>query len=260
VRRCSCVGGGGSGGGSEENKSGQGETKVSASTLNQAIVTSEQIGAVALPTIDSKGSNTQSQSSDRIFNPDVIKELLSNKVLSIKNDRDNGQFTIKIDPSEWCKLPSEHKEELQKFINAIVHEFKEFKNQLDPSDQKKCYYTAQDDQGGIIEKDDQRPILSLNIRIASPKLYDAFIAKLNKNENIKNVLQCAEQLEKNVDQKDMRISDSTSSKEKMPNKIPTQATHESNQPDKQKPDKEEKYSSRIRSPLSTDGPKPKGFK
>jgi hypothetical protein len=101
-----------------------------------------------------------------MFNPDVIAELLAKKLLFINNDRDSGILTIKLqcDPN---LLTEDQKNELKKFVDAILKELDEFKKENGIS--ANC---------ATLEKDKEGNILSLRINLPTPKIYDDFIMRL----------------------------------------------------------------------------------
>jgi hypothetical protein len=183
-----CTGHGGGGGGGGDSGEGAGNddasNSLSASGQSAGITASEAPSDSASYNQDSimSGSPVSSQGlSEEGANPSVIAKLLATNVLSVTNDRENGELSIKIDRNKWCELSPEERKELQKFTKFILQEFNEFKEQLDPSDKKKCVCSIENDAL------DKNNILSLNIKILDPtlRLYDKFIQQLT--EKIQNL-------------------------------------------------------------------------
>lgn len=166
-----CFGhGGGAGGGG----SGSSETKGSdaASTHTKTSSQSESKNPIeaTIAITSSIAAIPQFDSHDIKFNPEVISELLSKKLLMIDNDRDKGVLTIKLqcDPN---LLSQEQKDELKRYVNAILKELNELKKEKGIS--ADCY---------TLQKDKDENILSLRISLPNPTLYDEFIQRLaNRN-------------------------------------------------------------------------------
>ena len=77
--------------------------------------------------------------NDQPFNPEVISDLLSKKLLIIDNARDSGILTIKVQGSASL-LSNDQRKELKKFVEVILKELDEFKKE------KKCETNCVDDR------------------------------------------------------------------------------------------------------------------
>lgn len=108
----------------------------------------------------------QSRLDDKPFNPEIISELLSNRMLLIDSDRELGALTIKLlcHPRD---LSPEQRNEFKKFVNTIIKELEEFKKENGIS--TNCKVIGHDSDGNI---------LSLRIALPSTTLYEAFIQRL----------------------------------------------------------------------------------
>ncbi|CAM2971097.1 hypothetical protein LEST103851_12000 [Legionella steigerwaltii] len=111
----------------------------------------------------------ESQSDEERFDPDVIAELVAQGKLVINNDRKEMTLTIelKCDPDS---LSDEEREELKKFMKAILKEFNALKEKHPLSDE--CLKMVEDEKGNIV---------SLRINLPTLKLYDEFIQRLANN-------------------------------------------------------------------------------
>lgn len=105
---------------------------------------------------------------EKIFDPEVIAELLDKGLLQLDNDRNSATLSIKLicEPNE---LTEKQREELKKFMETIIKKFNEFKKENHLSD------------GMQINQDEKGNILSLRITIPTLALYDAFIHRLANN-------------------------------------------------------------------------------
>lgn len=237
-----CFGHGGGGGGSSGGESGDKAGKDDATILSKS---PSQVDTGNKAETSAIGSNvaltSQLELNDIKFNPEVISELLSKKLLVIDNDREKGILTIKLqcDPNS---LSPEQRNELKKFVNAVLNELNEFKKEKGLS--ADCYK---------IEKDKDGNILSLRIALPTPTLYDSFIQRLaSKNllpvqniEQIKN--------EKNVYPEGANHFN--------PTPLSTKLTPENKKPIEDESQKAEKSSIHPKSPFDgLKGPKPKGWK
>ncbi|KTD53881.1 hypothetical protein [Legionella quateirensis] len=101
------------------------------------------------------------------FDPEIIAELIAKGLLLVDSDRESMTLSIKCEPS---KLTEEQREELKKFMEAIIKEFNEFKEENHLSDD--CIQILQDEEGNI---------RSLRITMPTLALYDAFIQQLANN-------------------------------------------------------------------------------
>jgi hypothetical protein len=243
TKRCPghAAGGGSSGGGDSEEKAGNVDGKVLASTPGQIDAGSQ----VANATTQVVGSRELTLKLDEItFNPEIISELLSNKLLVIDNDSVHGILTIKLqcDPR---LLSEEKRKELKKFVNAILKELDEFKkeNRI----QGECKTIEQDGDGNT---------LLLRITSLKPDQYDAFIRRLARKNLLptQNIKQQPE--EKVVYQAGINHFN--------PTPFSTKPTPYANRNVKSKIDEnisqEEKKSSSIRPKSLLDGLKPEGWK
>lgn len=98
------------------------------------------------------------------FDPKIIAELIANGLLLVDSDRESMTLTIKL-LCEPNALTKEQREELKKFMEGIIKEFNEFKEENNLSDD--CVHIIQDEEVCII-----MPTLAL---------YDAFIQRLANN-------------------------------------------------------------------------------
>lgn len=175
--------GGQSGGGSDsEKKADKSDKQAPANTPGQLIDTMGQVVVNATTqALDYKGLSQQSQLTEKIFNQEIISDLLSKNILVINNDRDSGILTIKLQ----CKpnlLSEEQKNEFKKFVDTILEELDEFKKEKGIL--TNCETVEQDNVGNF---------LSLRITLPTPTAYDAFIQRLAS----KNLL-----LKQNIEQKE----------------------------------------------------------
>ncbi len=106
---------------------------------------------------------------EKSFDPEIIAELINKGLLLIDNDRELMKLNIKL-LCEPNSLTEEQKEELKKFIEAIITEFNKFKEENHLSTD--CMQINQDEEGNI---------LSLRINMPTLALYDAFIQRLANN-------------------------------------------------------------------------------
>ncbi|MBN9232116.1 MAG: hypothetical protein J0I93_14900 [Legionella sp.] len=166
-RLCSGHGGGGGGGGgdsassdktSEENAS-QSEDRSLARPRNIVETTDGLIGEFGSEELDLESS----------FDPEIIAELIAKGLLLVDSDRASKTLTIKLlcEPKE---LTEEQSKELKKFMEAIIKEFHEFKEENNLYDD--CLQLIQDEEGNI---------RSLSITMPTLALYDAFIQRLANN-------------------------------------------------------------------------------
>lgn len=185
--QCFGHGGGGvgssSGGGGSDQKAVKDDAKPQAKPVGNVDQGSHVQAASVIVT--SHTPTKHFEKKDERFNREVISDLLSKNILSIDNDREKGILTIKL-LCDVSVLSSEHKAELKKFVNNILNELNEFKKENGLS--ADCYTLKKDKDGNI---------LSLQITLPTPTLYDAFIQRLaskhilplqnvahNKNEKI----------------------------------------------------------------------------
>ncbi len=159
-RLCSGHGGGGGGGDSatssktSEEKASSGEDKSLTKPRKVVEITDEMVGE-----FDSESS----------FDPEIIAELIAKGLLLVDSDRESMTLNIKL-LCEPNVLTEEQRDELKKFMEAIIKEFNEFKEENHLSDD--CMKLIQDEKGNI---------LSLRITMPTLALYDAFIQRLANN-------------------------------------------------------------------------------
>lgn len=165
-RLCSGHGGGGGGGDNSTTSDKASEEKASfgadksLSKPDKVTETSEQfIGEFDSEKLDSEPS----------FDPEVIADLIAKGLLLVDSDRESMTLTIKL-LCEPNVLSEEQKEELKKFMEAIVTEFNEFKEEYHLSDE--CIQIIQDEKGNLC---------SLRITMPTLALYEAFIQRLANN-------------------------------------------------------------------------------
>ncbi|WP_454783267.1 hypothetical protein [Legionella sp. WA2022007384] len=170
--RCFGHGGGGGGGGDGsgssntlEAKAIQGDDKSLIKAFHLVVEPEELIeGVTSTEELDST-----SKSDEELFDPEIIAELIAEGLLVINNDRESLTLSIQLqcDPKS---LSEEQREELKKFMKAILNEFKAFQEQHFLSDD--CINMSEDEEGNI---------LSLSISLPTLALYDAFIQQLSNN-------------------------------------------------------------------------------
>lgn len=162
--RCFGHGGGGGGGdggsdeASDENAS-PGEDKPLTKSNNVVEPKDELIGDFA-----AIGDNKELN-----FDPKIIAKLIAKGLLLVDSDRESMTLIIKLlcEPNE---LTIEQRDELTKFMKAIIKEFNEFKEENHLPDN--CMKLIQDEKGNI---------LFLRINMPTLALYDAFIQRLANN-------------------------------------------------------------------------------
>jgi hypothetical protein len=168
-RRCFGHGGGGSGG--SDGGSGKTSEEKSSPSQDQSLTkpvkgvetTNELIGE--FDSMDD-GEKIDSESS---FDPEIIAELIAKGLLLVDSDRKSMTLTIKL----LCQpnvLTEEQKDELKKFMEAIIKEFNRFKEKNHLSND--CIQIIKDEEGKI---------RSLCINLPSLALYDAFTQQLANN-------------------------------------------------------------------------------
>ncbi|MFU7598317.1 hypothetical protein ACM9VS_05730 [Legionella pneumophila] len=164
-RLCSGHGGGGGGGDSatsgktSEEKASTGEEESLTKPHKVVETTDEMIGEFGSVELDSASS----------FDPEVIAQMIAKGLLLVDSDRESMTLTIKL-LYEPNVLTKEQREELKKFMEAIIKEFNEFKEENHLSDD--CMKITQDEKGNI---------LSLRIAMPTLALYDTFIQRLANN-------------------------------------------------------------------------------
>lgn len=165
-RLCSGHGAGGSGGDSatsdkktSEEKASPGEDKFL--TKSGKVVGSEDelVGVFGSEELDLESG----------FDPEIIEKLIADGKLLVDSDRESMTLKLELqcDPNE---LTPKQRHELKKFMEAIINEFSEFKEENHLSDD--CIQILQDEEGNIH---------SLRITMPTLALYDAFIQQLANN-------------------------------------------------------------------------------
>lgn len=162
-----CSGHGGGGGGASETsdkasdeKANPGEDKSLSKPGKVVETTDEMFGAF----------DSEARVLDSHFDPEIIADLIAKGLLLVDNDRESLTLTIKL-LCEPDVLTEEQRDELQKFIEAILTEFNAFKEENNLSSD--CLEIIQDDRKGNI--------ISLRITMPTLALYDAFIQRLANN-------------------------------------------------------------------------------
>ncbi len=160
---------GGHGGGSGSSDSAT-EAKSDALDADVLIQTSDKI--INNTKLDSEfdvmidDMDTQLQSIQQRFNPKIIAELIASGLLTIDNDRQLKTLTIQLQ-CEPHSLSKEQRDELKKFMCAVLDEWEAFQKENHMSDD--CLKIDQDNEGNI---------LSLRIHLPTLTLYDVFIQRL----------------------------------------------------------------------------------
>ncbi|KTC78100.1 hypothetical protein [Legionella brunensis] len=103
------------------------------------------------------------------FDPGIIEALIAQGRLLIENDRKSMTLAIQL-LCEPNSLTEEQREELKKFMEAIITSFNKFKEENHLSDD--CIHITRDEKGNL---------LSLRISMPTLTLYDAFIQRLANN-------------------------------------------------------------------------------
>ena len=166
-----CGGHGGGGGGSDAT-SGTSEEKVthgSQSLISQPDATIDEKNLVNNFISIVEDIDSQHQTDEEGFNPEVIAELITNKLLLIDNDREAMTLTIKLQ-CEPNSLSEEQRYELKKFMVAILKELNTYTEINHLSDD--CVNLVEDKEGNVI---------SLRITLPTLALYDAFTQRLTDN-------------------------------------------------------------------------------
>lgn len=158
--------GGGSGGGDSATSDKTTEEKASPGEVNSLTKSRKVVGS-ADELINEFGSEELELESS--FDPEIIAELIAKGLLLVDSDRESMTLTIKLQ-CEPCKLTEEQREELKKFMGAVIKEFNRFKEENHLSTD--CMQINQDEEGNI---------LSLRITMPTLVLYDAFIQRLANN-------------------------------------------------------------------------------
>ncbi|VEB36806.1 Uncharacterised protein [Legionella sainthelensi] len=176
--RCFGHGGGGSSGGgggegsessnTSKEKNCEGDAKSLIKTYQSVGDTEDLSGAFGLIE-GNEGAGAEAQLDKESYDPEVIAELVIKGLVIVATDCESMtlEITLQCDPNS---LSIEQKEELKKFISAIIREFNAFKEQHQLSDD--CINMIQDEEGNI---------LSLRISLPTLKLYNEFIQELANN-------------------------------------------------------------------------------
>jgi len=100
------------------------------------------------------------------FNSEAISDLITNELLLITNDKDNGTLSISLQ-CHPRQLADNHRGELEKYVNAILNVMSAFKQENGIN--ADCYRLRKDKDGNF---------MTLHISLLSPALYDTFIQRL----------------------------------------------------------------------------------
>ncbi|KTD49721.1 hypothetical protein Lqui_1932 [Legionella quinlivanii] len=159
-------GGGGGGGGAEESSENASSQSLELSLTNLSPLADDEDFLVEFNPIE---NIDESESDDELFDPEIIAELIEQGLLLVNNDPESMTLTIKLqcDPDT---LSEKQRNELKKFMVAIVKEFNSFKNQQHLGGD--CIHLVEDTK---------KNILSLRINLPTRSLYDAFIQQLANN-------------------------------------------------------------------------------
>ncbi|MCW8408018.1 hypothetical protein OQJ13_03430 [Legionella sp. PATHC035] len=103
------------------------------------------------------------------FDPEIIEKLIADGKLLVDSDRESMTLKLELhyDPNE---LTPKQRHELKKFMEAIIKEFNDFKEENNLSDD--CIHITQDEKGNI---------RSLRMTTPTLALYDRFIQRLADN-------------------------------------------------------------------------------
>lgn len=113
--------------------------------------------------------DSESQSDEKTFDPKIIAELIAKNLLVIDNDRESMTLTINLQCNP-NSLSKDERNELKKFMEAIITQFDKFKEQHNLPDD--CM---------VIQNNEEGNILSLRISLKPLALYDEFIQHLANN-------------------------------------------------------------------------------
>ena len=163
-RLCSGHGGGSGGGGSTSDKAS--EEKIT-SSVDQSLTKSNKVVETTDEILGGFGSEELDLESS--FDLKIIEELIAKGLLLVENDRESMTLIIKL-LCEPNVLTEEQRKELKIFIEVIIKEFNEFKNENNLSND--CMNITQDAEGNI---------LFLRINMPTLGLYDGFIQRLANN-------------------------------------------------------------------------------
>lgn len=168
-------GGGGSSGGSgstSEEKASQAEAKFLARKPSE-IDDDEEFASLSTSTEDVVDIDSQSKPDEERFNPEIIAELIASKKLDVNNDRDSMTLTISLlcEPDELSPV---QRQELKKYLEAILEELTEFKKEHGIDEN--CFNIIRDEEGNILSLSISFKTVDLTVA-----LYDAFIKQLANN-------------------------------------------------------------------------------
>jgi hypothetical protein len=234
-------GGGGSSGGGSEEKAGKDDATLSSAKSSGGSDTGSKAELKATNVRSNIATKPQLDLTvkDIKFNPKIISELLSKKILVIDNDKEKGMLTIKLllDPNS---LSQEQRNELKKFMNAILNELNEFKKEKNIT--ANCY---------TIQKDKDGNIMALSIALPTPTLYDAFIQRL-ANKNLLPI--------QNIEQeKNKKVAYPQDGNHFNPSPLSTRPTPENKNIAEEEAQNTGKKKSHIKPKSPADGLKPKGW-
>ncbi len=162
-----CSGHGGGNGGGDSATSDKTSEEKPTSGVDQSLTISNKVDETSDGILDGFGSEELDLESS--FDPKIIEELIAKGLLLVENDRASMTLTIKL-LCEPNVLTEEQRKEFKKFMEAIIKEFYEFKDENNLSND--CMSIIQDAEGNI---------LSLRINMPTLALYDAFIQRLANN-------------------------------------------------------------------------------
>lgn len=163
-----CSGHGGSSGDSKDDSAASDKTsEKKASHEADDVLTKPRKGVEAIDDlIDVYDSGALDENS---FDAKIIEELIAREQLLVERDRESMTLTVKL-VCEPNLLTEEQRKELKKFMEAIIKDFKKFKEENHLSND--YIHITQDEEGNI---------LSLRISMPTLTLYDAFIQRLANN-------------------------------------------------------------------------------
>ncbi|RAP35038.1 hypothetical protein B1207_14155 [Legionella quinlivanii] len=164
--RCFGHGGGGGGGGTEESSENTSSQNLELSLTNLSPLADDEDFLVEFTPIE---NSEEAESDEELFDPAVIAELIEQGLLLVHTDPKSLTLTIKLQ-CEPDALSEKQRNELNKFMTAVIKEFNSFKKQHHLSDD--CIHLVEDTK---------KNILSLRINLPSRSLYDAFIQQLANN-------------------------------------------------------------------------------
>ena len=168
-----CKGHGGGGGSSSDN-SDQSSSDKASNSLSSTTKPISQIGEIHASrlSLDRLSPEAMLKYTDYEINFGLIfiAGLIAKDELKINNDKENGCFSIEINPNTFLKLTEKEKKQFCRFIEFVEKQFSEYYISLSEKDKKKCSYHISDNLITMAP--------SLKIKISDPKIYDKFISRL----------------------------------------------------------------------------------